>query len=266
MIIEAASLQGMRVLLTRPEPKLGGIREAIERAGGSVNALPLIVIEPLSDEACLQKIKASILELDRYAFAIFVSSNAAEIGMDWIDNYWPQLPQDLVALSVGPGTAAVLERFSWPVSYPAEGVTSEALLAMPILQDVADKRIALFRGLGGREVLAEALRERGAEVDYLELYERRVPVYSREALKEAFCDPRPDVLVATSAQIFLALQALLTELDNSGVIMQLPLIVPSERVAELAKEAGFLRVFNAGGASDERIMQCLSDIKSELAL
>lgn len=259
------SLQGLRVLLTRPALQSVDTAAAIEAAGGQIIALPLLRIDPLEDTASVQAIKSRVMELDRYAIAMFVSSNAARIGMDWIDRYWPQLPRDLQACTVGPGTAAVLEEFTWPVFFPAEGVTSEALLAMPQMQEVAGQKILLFRGRGGRELLAKSLRERGADVDYVELYERRVPDYSSSELHEALIEREPEVLVVTSQQSLDALEEMLHDSEEMSTIRQRPLMVPSARVAEQARAAGYSRVHDAGGAGDEDILRCLFRIRREMA-
>ncbi len=253
-------LHGMTVLLTRPARQSEGIAAAIEHSGGKVCQLPLIEIEPLHDPEELEIVKQKILNLDRYSKAIFISTNAAEQGLEWIDRYWPQLPTDLEAFAVGPGTAAALRRLSWPVHCSERGVTSEDLLALPPLKQVQGERIALFRGKGGRELLAETLRERGAEVDYLELYRRRTPDYTNDTVNELISQEPVEVIVITSAQILDVLLHLLSDHDE---IKTLPVIVPSQRVLEQARSAGFTRVLNAGGASDDAIMAALKQLQNK---
>lgn len=252
-------LHGMTVLLTRPARQSEGIVAAIERSGGKVCQLPLLEIEPLNDPEELEIVKQKILNLDRYSKAIFISTNAAELGLQWIDRYWPQLPADLEAFAVGPGTAAVLRRMSWPVHCSERGVTSEDLLALPPLRQVQGERIALFRGKGGRELLAETLRERGAEVDYLELYHRRTPDYTNDAADELISRDPVEAIVITSAQI---LDVLVHLFSDNAEVKTLPVIVPSQRVLEQARNAGFTRVFNAGGANDDAIMAALRQLQN----
>jgi uroporphyrinogen-III synthase len=247
-------LQGMAVLLTRPARQSEGIAAAIERSGGKVCRLPLMEIEALNDPKELEIVKQKILNLDRYTKAIFISTNAAEQGLQWIDRYWPQLPAELEAYAVGPGTAAVLRQLPWTVHCSERGATSEDLLALPSLKQVQGERIALFRGKGGRELLAETLRQRGAEVDYLEFYSRRTPDYNNATVDELTGRDQVEVIVVTSAQI---LDVLLHLLGSNSELKTLPLIVPSQRVLEHARSAGFTRVLNAGGADDEAIMTAL---------
>lgn len=257
----STALKDRRILLTRPADRLTGISQGIRDAGGIPLCLPLIRISPVTDPEDVQRVKTMVLALDRYDMAIFVSTNAAELGMDWIDRYWPQLPQGLEAFTVGPGTARVLSRWSWPVHYPTQGVTSEALLSLPELQQPAGKRALLFRGKGGRELIAGTLRDGGAEVETVELYTRTPVEYSREELTSTLLEQKPDALVVTSAQILETFVNVLQLLpDGSTVnseVKSLPLLVPSDRVAALAREQGFSLVINAGGAGDEEVMQCL---------
>jgi len=253
----STALSGRSIVLTRPADRLAGISQRIRAAGGNAVCLPLITIEPVTDPADIQRAKALVLELDRCDMVIFVSTNAADLGMEWIDRYWPQLPQGLEAFTVGPGTAEVLSRWPWPVFYPAQGVTSEALLSLPELQSVEDKRVLLFRGKGGRELIAGTLRDRGATVEVVELYTRTAVDYSADELKASLIDETPDALVVTSAQILETFSNALQLLPDSSTVKTLPLLVPSDRVAALAREQGFSLVINAGGAGDEEIMQCL---------
>ena len=252
------TLTGSTVLLTRPVAQSAALASAITALGGNVCELPLIEIEPVADAEASEKIKSVILNLDHYYAAIFISTNAANIGMQWIDRFWPQLPEGLSAYAVGPGTAQVLRGFDWPVFVSDKGVTSEDLLALPGLRQVDGKKIALFRGVGGRELLAETLRSRGAVVDYLELYHRHTPDYSQDVLADLIRAQNINAIVVSSAQI---LDVLLHSLhQNTAELQMIPLIVPSERVRQHALDAGLNFVINAGGADEQSVIRSLQAI------
>ena len=87
-----SQLQGLHVLLTRPSNQVSSLVAAVTQCGGKVCQMPLIEIEVVSDEKKLQIIKNRLLNLDRYELAIFISTNAATLGIQWIEKYWPQLP------------------------------------------------------------------------------------------------------------------------------------------------------------------------------
>ncbi len=251
-------LAGLSVLLTRPAGQADKLAAAIQSLGGRVTQLPLLAIEPITERAAVERLKTFIMALDNYDAAIFISTNAATLGLEWIDNYWPQLPVGLEAYAVGPGTAEILRQLPWPVQCSDVGVTSEHLLALPGLQDVASKRIALFRGQDGRELLAETLRERGARVDYLEIYQRRVPEYTRAMVMQQIHDNAINAVVATSQQI---LDSFVTLVQADGELPEkllgICVVVPSQRVREQALAAGFQSVVDAGGADDDTVLTSL---------
>lgn len=252
------SLTGLRVLLTRPQAQSASLVARVTERGGRVCELPLIEIEPVTDAAARQAIKNRILDLDRYHAAIFISTNAARLGLEWIDALWPQLPTGLAAYAVGPGTAQMLKALPWPVHCSDKGVTSEDLLALPGLKDINGQRIALFRGVGGRELIAETLRERGAIVDYLELYRRRTPDHSSDMLARLVERENINAVVVTSAQI---LDVLINSLhEEVAVLKTVPVLVPSARVRQRALDAGLSNVINAGGADDETVLRALAEL------
>ena len=252
------TLSGINVLLTRPAVQCAALASAITGLGGNVCELPLIEIEPVTDTVACESIKALILNLDHYDAAIFISTNAARMCMQWIDRYWPQLPVGLSAYAVGSGTAQVLREFDWPVFVSDKGVTSEDLLALPGLRQVDGKKIALFRGVGGRELLAETLRERGAAVDYVELYHRHTPDYSQNVMTDLIDEQHVNAIVVSSSQILdVLLHSLRQDVEKLTTI---PLIVPSERVRQRALDAGISIVINAGGADETSVIKGLSAI------
>lgn len=253
-----SSLSGVSVLLTRPAAQAATVADAIRERGGKVLSLPLLDIVPIAERSAVERLKTLILALDNYDIAIFISTNAATLGVEWIDSYWPQLPTGIEAYAVGPGTAEILRQLPWPVHCSDTGVTSEDLLALPGLQNVTGKRIALFRGEGGRELIAESLRTRGARVDYLELYARHVPQYQRDVVLQQIEDEGINVVVTTSMQILESLLALLgPAITSSATLQKLCVIVPSQRVSEHARSAGFTDVINAGGADDQTLLRTL---------
>ena len=66
----------------------------------------MLQIEALpQDKKLVEKIK----KLDQYDMAFFISTNAAQIGMELIETQFPILPKKTVYFSPGPTTASVLE-------------------------------------------------------------------------------------------------------------------------------------------------------------
>lgn len=242
-----------RVLVTRPGERGGVLAASISEAGLEPVSLDVVTFEPLELDA---EARAAILDLDGFDGVIVVSPHAAACLAEAIGSYWPQLPLRLRFYAVGRATAAALKReFDVPaVLPPGRGEDSEALLEAASLKAVAGKRLLLARGEGGRELLTERLRERGAEVHSLSLYRRRyqAPASSARAWLErgAF-----GALVVTSGEI---LQHLITWCSPAA--LNRPLIVSSRRLATHAATLGFGSLHVASGASPAALTEALEDV------
>ena len=240
-----------RVLLTRPAEESSALAATLSEAGIFSSSLPLLDIEALPVTA---EQHAVFRDLGRYSAVIVVSKPAARLALHLLDQPWPQLPW----FSVGAATAQVLADHGLNVHYPPSGDDSEALLALPALREAIARpgaRVLILRGEGGRELLAERLREQGASVDYLELYRRLLPVYDAGALMQRIQLERLNGVVVSSGQGFLHLQALAGE--DWPVVAQLPLFVPSPRVYEMARAAGAGKVVDCRGASAAALLVAL---------
>tara|TARA_B100000446_G_scaffold76530_1_gene72522 strand:- start:6715 stop:7527 length:813 start_codon:yes stop_codon:yes gene_type:complete len=264
------------VFNTRPDAQAEKWRQALQAAGAEVLRLPLMVIEPVTEAAAEQAIKDRILSLADYQHAIFVSQNAAFFGLQWLDQYWPQLPYRTRFYAVGSATAARLTDYGCQVIEPGNTMNSEALLALPSLQSLTHEKIMIFRGCGGRPLLADQLRERGAQVDYCELYHRVFP--RAEALERLMSPSTVDLSHSEGKVIALhsgealqnwnqLLQDFVQAQEMNNNQQQLPynlehlrgisLVVPGQRVAQLAQGLGFTRILIAENASDQAMLQAL---------
>ena len=125
----------------------------------------------LADDAPL---RALIARLPQFQLAIFISPNAVQHGMQAIQRAGG-LPAALQVATVGFGSASALHDYGVKVIAPQLRFDSEALLALPEMQQVRDKRVAIFRGDKGRELLGDTLASRGATVEYVTCYHRSKP-------------------------------------------------------------------------------------------
>lgn len=240
-----------RVLLTRPAEESALLAASLSDVGIFSRSLPLLEIEALPVTPEQQAVWA---DLGRYCAVIVVSKPAARLGVQRLDRHWPRLPW----FSVGAATAQVLADQGLDVHYPPSGDDSEALLALPALREAVartDARVLILRGEGGRELLAERLREQGASVDYLELYRRFLPAYDPGVLMQRIQLERLNGLVVSSGQGFLHLQALAG--SDWSQVARLPLFVPSPRVYEMARAAGAEKVVDCRGASAAALLVAL---------
>ena len=240
-----------RVLLTRPAEESATLAATLSEAGIYSSSLPLLDIEPLP---ITPERQAVLRDLGRYCAVIVVSKPAARLALQQLDQAWPHLRW----FSVGAATAQVLADRGLDVHYPQTGDDSEALLQLPALREAIarpDARVLILRGEGGRELLAERLREQGASVDYLELYRRFLPAYDSGVLTQRIQLERLNGLVVSSGQGFLHLQALAG--TDWPKVAQLPLFVPSPRVTEMARAAGAEKVVDCRGASAAALLVAL---------
>lgn len=234
-------LHGLRVLNPRPAAQAAALTAALQAAGAEVLTLPLLAIEPLPLDAAA---RACLLDLDQYQATVFISANAARLGLDAVADFWPQWPWQLPAFAVGAVTAEVLAAAGLPVTAP-EREDSEGLLALPELQEVAGQRWLLFRGDEGRELLPDTLRLRGARVDVLPLYRRRLPAAAPAQWAEALArqPALPDVVLITSARVWRHW----CQLAGDDALRPV-LVAVSARVAGELTAAGARQVLCAGGA------------------
>jgi uroporphyrinogen-III synthase len=233
-------LAGVGVLVTRPARQAAGFAQKIAALGGTPVVFPAIVILPPDDPAPLAAAHAMLASCD---FAVFVSANAVEYGAP-DPRRWPA---HLVVLAPGPGTAAALAAAGIPgVRIPATTFDSEGLLALPELADVRGRHVLIFRGEGGRDLLADTLSARGARVDAVPCYRRAKPESGGAGLAEAFREGRIDAGTITSSE---ALDNLWEQADDAlrASWRQRPTFAPHPRIAARARGLGLDVVLTAGG-------------------
>lgn len=237
----AGPLQDVGVIITRPARQAAGLAQTLAALGAAPIIVPAIIILAPADAAALERVHAS---LARYDIAIFVSANAVEYGVP-DPRRWPGRLQ---TFAPGPGTAAALVAvgIADPV-IPATSFDSEGLLALPALNAVSGKRVLIFRGEGGRNLLGDTLRARGADVDYVDCYRRAPPQTGGEGLAETLAAGRADALTLTSSEGLDNLCTLLRG-DALRALQALPAFAPHPRIVEHARTKGFTAI--ATGGSD----------------
>jgi uroporphyrinogen-III synthase len=262
-----ANLQGLHLLVTRPLEQALPWAEQLKMLGAVVSCQPMLSIEALEDQTSKQLIKSQIMKLDEYQKAIFVSQNAVNHGIEWLDQYWPQLPINLRILAIGSTTAALLEeklsQLDANVLSPGQAMNSEALLCLPELNSVEGEKILIFRGKGGRTYLGDSLTEKGALVDYCELYQRSIPATIDtevlSALKQSNLQP---VLITHSGETLSNFcKAVDSHIDTDSLLWfkQQALLVPGKRVAEQAHNLKFEHIIIAENATHESMIGALHD-------
>jgi uroporphyrinogen III methyltransferase/synthase len=181
--LEARPLHGRTVAVTRARAQASELAARLRTLGAAVVEAPAIRIRPLEEP---------LPPLDGYDLVCVTSPNGADLLLDRLRD-----ARDLAGITVaaiGPGTARTLRaRGVEPDVIPARAVAEGLVEA---LQDVPARRALIARAKEGRDVLPDALRERGVEVDLVALYET-VPEPLDPATQEAAA--AADELLFTSA-------------------------------------------------------------------
>ena len=249
-------LLGQRVLVTRPQHQADNLCAQLEQLGAEPIRFPTLAIQAVDESD--PGLKQYFLNLDQYQAVIFISANAARLGYDWIDRYWPQLPIKVNWLAVGSATARTLLQLGLQSETIEGAMDSEALLQHPHLQQLENCKLLICRGQGGREHLGQTLRERGAQVDYAELYQRQMPVYSQTEIESIIYKSSASAMFVSSGEALSNLVDLTRATDKpSSRLVETPLIVPSQRVAKLAEQYHFNHIRVAANATDEAMIQAL---------
>lgn len=232
-------LADVGVLVTRPAAQAEGFVARLGELGANVLLFPALAILPPEHPEALARVLAELSGCD---LAIFISPAAAVWGLAAV-GAWPEA---VAVAAVGQGTAKALrQRGIQTILTPSQGADSEHLLALPQLAQVVGRRIVLFRGEGGRELLADTLRARGARVDYAECYRRGRPQADPSPLLAALDQGRLGALTVFSAETLDNLLSLLgRELPPS--LFDLALFAPHPRIVAHARALGFRTCVETG--------------------
>lgn len=246
-------LLGKRIVVTRPAAQAGSLAQMIAREGGEPLRFALLEIGPADDPEPLRR---AIVRLGKYAMAIFISPNAVAFSLPLILAAGPW-PATLQAAAIGQSSATKLatEGVTNVIS-PSGRFDSESLLERPEFQAdrISGRRVLILRGNGGRELLADTLRQRGAQVDAVACYHRSSPADAAPFVS-LLRNRQVDALTISSSEGLRNLLALL-DTDAFEHLRRLPLFVPHQRIVEVATELGLHQVVLTAPA-DAGIIECL---------
>lgn len=255
--MKADQLTGMTIMVTRPEASGKQLCHEIEAAGGKAIHCPTIAFKPLLTESAL---KAALASLETYDWLIFISPQAVSSVASLLSSLKKQLATVRIA-AVGPGTKAALAALHFTnIAAPTQQEGSEGLLELPELQSVNQQQIAIIRGDGGRQYLADTLRERGAHVSYVATYQRIIPEHAMRTYQDRLLQGEITAIVCTSYEGIKNLKEMMGD-AAWHVLQQMPIVVVSERIKVLAHHLGFQTIWVANNASHDAILETLAQLK-----
>lgn len=242
------TLEGVGVLVTRPAEQARELVAEIGRRGGRAIVFPSLEIVPRDRDDLSRELE----DLATPDITVFISRNAVAHGIDYAAGK---------LAAIGPATAGALRDAGRVVDIvPAGGYDSEHLLAEPSFRDIAGRTVRIIRGSAGREKLADTLRHRGAAVDYVAAYERRLPDYKAdeiERLERHWRGGEIDAVVVMSVESLDNLETLLPAACRR-MLTETLLVSPAARVLKhaLDRHPGWPVLLTAGPQAPD-IASCL---------
>nr|WP_311526592.1 fused uroporphyrinogen-III synthase HemD/membrane protein HemX [uncultured Ralstonia sp.] len=251
------------VVVTRPRAQAPMLVAALERHGLRTHQFPLLDIAPTPN---LDDLRAALSDPSRYALVVFVSPNAVQQAFAAMPEGF-RWPQEVPVAVVGPASAQALATHG--VAPPAHRVIkpdthaddarqdSEALYARLDVSSLSGREVLIVRGNGGREWLADQLREAGVSVRTVEAYRRSVPVPDAAAwlaLRAVLSSRHAWTLTSSEAVRNLdELARANLSPANLDTLHGAPCFASHARIVEQAKSLGF-RDVTLTGAGDDRLL------------
>ena len=227
--MKQGNLCGRGVLITRARHQAHELKSEIEAAGGDTFLFPAIDIVGRD----IDEIGRELAEMPEPDIVIFVSGNAVAYGLAAVKG------KNAKIAVVGPVTHAAIEAMGVNVDiFPQDGFDSEHLLQHGALRAVDGKSIIIVRGQSGRELLANTLAERGANVRYLNVY-NRIPheptLADLENLEIALNQERISFVIVMSVETLECLVRIIPA-QALSLLRHATLVAPSARVLQTASE------------------------------
>ena len=239
-------------MVTRPAGQAAHFATALTEAGAIPVLYPVLEISDIEDTGPVLDVA---IRLDSFDLAVFVSPNAIEKALALIlpRRSWPA---GLRVAALGKSSERELARNGiCDVISPPLRFDSEALLELPELIDVRGKRVIIFRGDGGREVLGDTLKSRGASIEYVSCYRRTRPQLDPAPLLKLWEVGQLDAVTLTSSEGLRNFHDMIGRLGQAW-LKKTPAFVPHVRIAEQAQALG-LSIVVATEPGDDGLMSGL---------
>lgn len=239
-------------LVTRPSPEGQELCKALSQHGIPALHQPLIKIEAGRQYSELAG------RIQQAQIIIAVSQHAvywANHALEKVEQKWPT---SIRYVAIGQKTAHKLSKVTQQKVHYPEVSDSEHLLTMTELTNVGQKRILILRGNGGRDLIYSTLAEHGALVEHCEAYQRIEVAFNVDKSTQQWQQFGVDTLVVTSGE---QLNQFVRSLSPRHLVWlrQLRLVVPSQRIVEMAQHNGFQHIINSQGAANPDLLRALSN-------
>jgi uroporphyrinogen III methyltransferase/synthase len=182
--LERRPLHGLRVVVTRARAQASALARKLAGLGAEVIELPAIRIEP---RIATDEMRRIVDDIYSYALVCLTSPNGVRLLFDALADAGRDARSfaNATVAAIGPGTAASLREHGVIADIVPEESIAEALVEALAEVEVEGRPVLVARAAEARDVLPDALRERGAEVDVVALYETVAEQPSDESIEAA---------------------------------------------------------------------------------
>ena len=239
-----------RVVVTRSAEDVDRLAERLTSAGYLPVKLPLLAIEAIH----------SSLDIDNLPRAttiiIFTSVNAVRHGFDALARAITE--QGLVTIAVGAKSRDALGKKGVRAESPARE-DSEGILDLLASLDQSPTHVVLVKGQGGRDLIETSLDNLGIHLTIVECYRRVWPDLPEANFLSAVSIESPSIIHVASGETLTRLTDLCWAHGVDALNTHV-LVVPSQRVADQARELGWQSRIVADGAGDEALLDAVVDL------
>ncbi len=245
-------LRGRTLIITRPVGSAGAIARKVRALGGVPLLLPGLALRTVADQATA---RTGLRMASTDELVVFSSPAAVRFAAGLAP-----LPKAMAVLAVGQGTAQALRRRGVRAVWIPSRQDSEGLLAHPLLQSPAERRISVIGAPGGRGLLCTQLQQRGAHLREVHVYRREPPRLDRRHVEKVMALSDTALLLLSSNE---ALQNLLRLLPAPALqrLRMTTAVISSERLALRVAAAGFSRRVLAASAVSSDLLDAATQAK-----
>ncbi|MEX2107639.1 MAG: uroporphyrinogen-III C-methyltransferase [Solirubrobacterales bacterium] len=182
--LERRPLHGRRVVVTRARAQASGLAATLRALGAEVIELPAIRVEPRIES---EEVRRMVGAIDSYALICLTSPNGVRFLFEALEeaNLDARALAGATVAAIGPGTAGALRARGIVADVVPRRFIAEALVEELETVEVDGRAVLIARAAEARDVLPEALRERGAKVELVALYETVAEQPDAEAIEAA---------------------------------------------------------------------------------
>lgn len=247
------------VYLTREKKNSQQLANFLQPHVASTIIFPCVEIQQENADMYIKNVSAHFFAYNKF---IFVSKNAVHYAMQYLRQY--NIPSNLMLCAVGKGTAEALQQYGFNnIVYPINGYGGKYLLELAEFNDIEQQNIVIFKGKGGSVDLTLALHKKRAIITEVNVYKRICPAYRYDSLPD-YEHYKYKLIVITSVELLLNLMTILNKKFRSQ-LLQTPILVVSQRIAQAAFDQGFSKVFvTANNNSNAKILLAIQKYAAQI--